>query len=575
MLYLWHVDKVKLPRPVYGGVSVTNRKINFAWISKNSPNVHKDLNITPGHDIYSSISSWVRQYSADNDLKFIALGIASRRVIPKLFSKLWLELDVVPLQVKIGTDAATAAGIAAEHFDDGHSFVARVGDKGKVETPQLVRLADYEDITPPDEFRELVNFAKKFKGKKISYFSATPQGGGVAIMRHALLRLYELLDVDAGWYVMEPEPLIFDVTKQKFHNVLQSVNERGTVLTEKDISLFNAWSARNAEKFHTVFRSSDVIVIDDPQPAGLVPYIKESYKAKVVFRSHIQLQADLVDKKGTPQNKTWKFIWDNIKDVDKFVSHPVDEFIPREIDKKKLIMMPPATDPLDGLNKELTDEQKSFYFEVFNNLLEKEKQKPLDVHRPYIIQVARFDPSKGIPDVLEAFSKLRKNTNKKDLTPQLVIVGNASVDDPDGKPIYDKVVELINTRYKSLHDDIKVVRAPHYDQLLNALLRSAAITWQLSHKEGFEFKITEALMKGIPTVIYNVGGMPLQIKDEETGFIVPKGDTEKVAEISYRLLTNVDLYRNISANAAKGYYRLATTVPNAIKWLRIANELVA
>jgi hypothetical protein len=34
---------------------------------------------------------------------------------------------------------------------------------------------------------------------KIAFFSATPQGGGVALMRHALLRFLHLLHVDAEW----------------------------------------------------------------------------------------------------------------------------------------------------------------------------------------------------------------------------------------------------------------------------------------------------------------------------------------------------------------------------------------
>ena len=36
---------------------------------------------------------------------------------------------------------------------------------------------------------------------KIVYFSATPQGGGVALMRHALLRFLHLLGVDVQWSV--------------------------------------------------------------------------------------------------------------------------------------------------------------------------------------------------------------------------------------------------------------------------------------------------------------------------------------------------------------------------------------
>ena len=36
-------------------------------------------------------------------------------------------------------------------------------------------------------------------GTKVAFFSSTPQGGGVALMRHALVRLAKLLDVDLTW----------------------------------------------------------------------------------------------------------------------------------------------------------------------------------------------------------------------------------------------------------------------------------------------------------------------------------------------------------------------------------------
>lgn len=39
----------------------------------------------------------------------------------------------------------------------------------------------------------------KERKKKIAFFSATPRGGGVALMRHSLLRYLKLLGVDCSW----------------------------------------------------------------------------------------------------------------------------------------------------------------------------------------------------------------------------------------------------------------------------------------------------------------------------------------------------------------------------------------
>lgn len=40
----------------------------------------------------------------------------------------------------------------------------------------------------------------KEKKTKIAFFSSTPQGGGVALMRHALVRFARVAGVDLNWY---------------------------------------------------------------------------------------------------------------------------------------------------------------------------------------------------------------------------------------------------------------------------------------------------------------------------------------------------------------------------------------
>lgn len=49
--------------------------------------------------------------------------------------------------------------------------------------------------------------------------------------------------------------------------------------------------------------------------------------------------------------------------------------------------------------------------------------------REYIVQVARFDPSKGLPDCLEAYSLLFKLLGDKQ-KPQLILCGHSAADDP-------------------------------------------------------------------------------------------------------------------------------------------------
>jgi hypothetical protein len=107
----------------------------------------------------------------------------------------------------------------------------------------------------------------------------------------------------------------------------------------------------------------------------------------------------------------------------------------------------------------------------FRSLCAKDKMPELAwPSRDYIIQIARFDPSKGIPNVIDSYAKFRellKTKGKVDdvKTPQLLICGHGAVDDPDASIIYDQVIKLINsTSYSHLLEDIVVMRLPPSDQ---------------------------------------------------------------------------------------------------------------
>jgi len=449
-------------------------------------------------------------------------------------------------------------------------FVPTMTDTNEVETNEIATLADYRQVTSSEDFSLLLRLAERFEGKRLLFFSSTIQGGGVALMRHALMRLFKLLDVDAHWHVLFPDECAFVVTKRKFHNVLQSVADEQVVLTEEDKACYQHWIAENARLFKQVFRKADVIVIDDPQPCGLIPFIKRANpSAKIIYRSHIQIMTDLVNQPGTPQQITWDFLWQFIQEADCFVSHPIPDFVPAEVPKEKVVLMPATTDPLNGLNKPLGEDQMLTYLNIFNDMLFQEHQQPLDLNRPYIIQVARFDPSKGIDHALEAFRRVRAMlTQTHQPLPQLLLVGNTSIDDPDAQPIYCAIRKLLRTEpYASLAGDVKMGRLVHIDEILNTLLRKSSVALQLSLREGFEIKVTEALMKGKPVVAYKSGGIPLQIQDGVDGFLVEVGNTEQVATHLFDVLTRPDLYRKMSRAAACFYTKDYLSPSNAICWL--------
>jgi len=243
------------------------------------------------------------------------------------------------------------------------------------------------------------------------------------------------------------------------------------------------------------------------------------------------------------------------------------------------VLMPATTDPLDGLNKAMEDRDILYYQLVFNRTCSDQGSREVDWGRPYIVQVARFDPSKGIFDVLESYRLLREKmdsvgTLPKTDIPQLVICGHGSIDDPDGAIIYEQTHQLVQSdRFAHINNDITVARLPPCDQLLNVVLRGAYVALQLSSREGFEVKVTEALSKGVPVIAFESGGIPLQIKHDFTGYLVPVGETGAVATLLFELFSNRDLHSRLSETAKNSINEDYFTPVNAINWLFLCNKI--
>jgi hypothetical protein len=102
------------------------------------------------------------------------------------------------------------------HFGPRHLIRVQIGFRNLVEVDEggLIRIVeslnDYKNTVREPTWRALLKITNEIKtmGTKIAFFSSTPQGGGVALMRHALIRLFKLLGVDAKWYSLPPISLI-------------------------------------------------------------------------------------------------------------------------------------------------------------------------------------------------------------------------------------------------------------------------------------------------------------------------------------------------------------------------------
>lgn len=104
-------------------------------------------------------------------------------------------------------------------------------------------------------------------------------------------------------------------------------------------------------------------------------------------------------------------------------------------------------------------------------------------------------------------------------------------------------------------------------------MTNAKVALQLSTREGFEVKVSEALKHGKPIVAARAGGIPLQVQHGKNGFLVKPGDTQAVADHLYDLWMDNNLYQTMSDYALVSVSDEVGTVGNALCWLYLAHKL--
>jgi hypothetical protein len=400
----------------------------------------------------------IEKYEHENFIKFLGVGLPTtlKQMSPSLCPKLWLELDMVPIVLmpdghdeldSVGSfwdakgveeQADSMARKCILHFGPSLSPLLQVGFRGSVATDasfraNLVSLDNFKSTCGQPTWNAMMHYCQKLRGRKvkIAFFSSTPQGGGVALMRHALVRFSRLAGVNLSWYVPKPKPGVFRITKN-IHNILQGVSKPDQRVSDEEKQSIVDWIVENAHRYWLSKGGplsppeeggADMLIIDDPQMPGLIPFIKQATPNRpVLYRSHIQIRSDLVAIPGSPQYDVWQYLWDNIKGADMFISHPIPSFVPENVTRDKVAYMPATTDWLDGLNKPLNRWDTGYYGHAYNLQCHSQRMTELSwPSRKYIAQVARFDPSKGIPTVIDAYAEFRRMCEAEGLSdvPQL------------------------------------------------------------------------------------------------------------------------------------------------------------
>jgi trehalose synthase len=400
-------------------------------------------------------------------------------------------------------------------------------------------LADYATIATRGLMEEIRRLAEPLRGKRLVHLSATAFGGGVAEINYALVPLMRDAGLEAEWRIIAGAEEFFAVTKT-IHNALQG-DPLGLTQTQQEV--YRRFQELNAEQFADDY---DYVLVHDPQPAGMIEHFPES-TARWIWRCHIDL--------SQPNREVLEFLLPWLARYDAAIFH-MQEYVPRGAQIAPAFIWPPAIDPLTPKNMALSAEDAAYIVDQFG----------IDVERPLLTQVSRFDPWKDPLGVIDAYRLVK--AEYPDV--QLALVGSMAHDDPEGWDYYNRTVN-----YAAGDPDVYILSNLNNigSVEVNAFQVHSDAVIQKSTKEGFGLTVTEALWKTRPVVASRVGGIVAQIQDGETGWLVDPHSPEECARACIEILAD-PLAARQRALRGKEYVRRNFLMPRLLRdWLVLLNKL--
>jgi trehalose synthase len=142
-------------------------------------------------------------------------------------------------------------------------------------------------------------------------------------------------------------------------------------------------------------------------------------------------------------------------------------------------------------------------------------------------------------------------------------------DDPEGWDYYDKTVRHAGEDY-----DIRILHNFHGvgNREVNAFQTAADVVVQKSIREGFGLVVTEAMWKQKPVIGGDVGGIPLQVIDGTTGFLV--NSVEACADRMLYLLENPGEGEKMGEAAREHVRRHFLSTRHLADYLQLFNQLL-
>ena len=405
-----------------------------------------------------------------------------------------------------------------------------------------------------------VAFQARLGARRIVNVNSTATGGGVAEMLGTLLGYARGVGIPADWVVITGDPEFFAITK-RIHNGLYGSPGDGGDLGEAERAHYDRTIAANVENVSRRVRRGDVVLVHDPQPAGLLAPLRD-VGARVIWRCHVGY-----DGSNEWTERAWEFIRPYVEVAHAHVFSR-EAFAPGWLDRAWLRVIPPSIDPFAPKNQDLTPYEVLALLgcaglvaadgihpdaRVRHPAQVVRDGPPVDPRSPLVVQVSRWDRIKDMGGVLEAFVR---HVDVPEA--HLALVGPAVsgvTDDPEGEQVWSETVAAWSALPAAARERVHLATVPMDDPVENALVvnavqRHAAIVVQKSLAEGFGLTVAEAMWKSRPVVASAVGGIVDQVIDGETGLLIGNPyDLEGFGAAVERLLRDPLLAERLGRNA--------------------------
>jgi trehalose synthase len=397
---------------------------------------------------------------------------------------------------------------------------------------------DYAAVVGEAPIAELRRLAAPLKGLRLLALSISAFGTWQSELLSASIPLMQDLGLKPEWRIVR--------TDHEFEPVVRSLYEAlGGLRGHWAPDQRREWERYSALNASLLDSRHDLIIIHDPQLLGLIPERggrSAPAAAHWVWRSHLDL--------SSAEPSAWEMLRPYAQRYDTAIFEDSD-FAPPGWTEPMAQIVRPGIDPLNPRNAALQPDTVAMLG----------RQHGIDPDRPLIAQISPFDEGSDALGLIEVFDALLPRF--PDL--QLAIVPTSIRDDERTRSYFDRVAVLAATRPSC----IVLSQVNDAGNLtINAIQTLATIVVQKSLRKGFALWLSEAMWKQRPIIAGRTAGTTAQVRDGETGFLVP--DTETFIERAAELLANSARRREMGMNArahVAGHYLITRYLSDALRVL--------